>query len=464
MRLHFLALPLLLVAAGCRSGDTTPADAAPPDGMQAVDARSPTSPADPTWVPQSPTAAAVLAMLPDGEEKRAFVLDCTGCHQMDPARTFPGGRTRTRDEWRGVVRRMLAFAGWRAGFPIMSAARDAERTADFLAAHLTAPPVAPPAYSAVVAADVVEFDYPYGMDLPHDLAVDDAGRVVITGMFTHRMVVLDPSTGQFEDVPIPVAGANPRALEIDDAGDWWVLLGEPGRIARHRLSTGEWRTWDIGVYGHDVRPDGLGGAWFNDHFSKAPELIGRVDTASGEVRRVEVPGSTPDSAGGGPIPYGMRIGPDGVVWMTELHGNRLVGHDPETGRFRFHEMPTTASGPRRLDVDRAGVVWIPLYAAGGLARFDPASGRFRVYPLPFADALPYVVRIDDERGRIWVGTAAADAVFVFDPRTERFSTVPLPTRGALLRHVDGDPATGDLWAAYGASPGIMPKIARVRLR
>ena len=30
-----------------------------------------------------PTSAAWLSLLPDGLEKRQFILDCTGCHQFD---------------------------------------------------------------------------------------------------------------------------------------------------------------------------------------------------------------------------------------------------------------------------------------------------------------------------------------------------------------------------------------------
>ena len=416
-----------------------------------------------SMTPPEPTSASILGMLPDGVEKREFVLDCTGCHQMDEQRAFPGGRTRTRDEWRAIVARMISFAGWQSGFPIMSAARDADRTAAYLAAHLTEPPSVGPTYDNVAAADVREYAYPYPQDLPHDVAVDAAGNVVVTGMFTHRMLVLDPTTGAFDEVEIPIPQANPRALEIDAGGDWWVLLGAPGRVARYRPTTAEWQTWDIGMYGHDVRPDGRGGAWFNGHFSKAPEQIGRVDAASGSVRLLDVPGPTPDASGGGPIPYGMRVAPDGVVWMSELHGNRMVAYDPAAERFRFIDMPTASSGPRRFDIDAAGFLWIPQYAAGKLARLDPATGEIREYALPFADALPYVVAVDDARHRIWIATGAADAVFLFDARTERFSSVPLPTRGALVRHIDVDGRTGELWAAYGASPGIPPKIARIRL-
>ena len=453
MRRHFAAL-LLIALASCRTPDGAPAPEAP-----AIEAAAPAAPA----LAPTPTSSAVLALLPDGVEKRELLLDCTGCHQLDAQRAFPSGRARTRDEWRAIVARMISFAGWQSGFPIMSAARDADRTADFLAAHLTEPPGSAPAYPNVTAADVREYAYPYAQDLPHDLAVDADGNVVVTGMFTHRMLVLDPGTADYDEVPIPIPQANPRALDIDDNGDWWVFLGAPGRVARYRPATAEWQTWEVGMYGHDVRPDGRGGAWFNGHFSKMPEQIGRVDAVSNAVQVFDVPGPAPHASGAGPIPYGMRVAPDGVVWMSELHGNRMVAYDPASGRHRFFGMPMPSSGPRRFDIDSDGILWIPEYAGGRLARLDPASGEFREYALPVADALPYVVAVDDRRNRIWVATGAADAVFVFDPRAERFSVVPLPSRGALVRHIDVDERTGELWAAYGASPGIPPKIARIRL-
>ena len=71
--------------------------------------------------------------------------------------------------------------------------------------------------------------------------------------------------------------------------------------------------------------------------------------------------------------------------------------------------------------------------------------------------------------RLWVvGGYHADGTLadieVFDPATRQFTTYPLPTRGALVRHLDIDESNGDLWAAYGASPGVPSKVARLRLR
>ncbi len=80
-----------------------------------------------------------LGGLPDGETKRRFVLDCTGCHQFDSLVVRPGGQPRAQAEWARAVRRMLGFAGAASGFPVIAAARDADSTADWLVASLAAP-------------------------------------------------------------------------------------------------------------------------------------------------------------------------------------------------------------------------------------------------------------------------------------------------------------------------------------
>jgi streptogramin lyase len=219
---------------------------------------------------------------------------------------------------------------------------------------------------------------------------------------------------------------------------------------------------DIGVYPHSVGVDRAGRVWFNGHFTRDPEQLGFVDPATGGITLRDVP-PHPELAKvpGGPVPYELRIAPDGAVWISELAGNRLVRHDPMRNTFRTFDMPTPHSGPRRFDFDARGMLWIPEYAGGKLTRLDPATGRFTQWELPMKDAAPYVVRVDRQRGDVWIGTGAADAVFRFDPQTAQFTTYELPTRGALVRHRDIDRRTGDVWAAYGASPGVAARVARI---
>jgi virginiamycin B lyase len=254
-----------------------------------------------------------------------------------------------------------------------------------------------------------------------------------------------------------------------------VLLGGPNRIARFNPATLQWSSYPIGVYGHSIGLDDRGRAWFNGHVSRNPEVLGFVD-AEGQITRFEVPAHPEADVGAGPMPYELRVAPDGRIWGSELIGNRVFAFDPRTEAFEILTMPTPHSGPRRLDIGPDGTVWIPEYANNALARFRPsastaarepgteARGELREFPLPIPDAEPYVVRVDPRSGIVWMGTGSADAILSFDPASERFTVYRLPTQGALIRHLAVDPRNGDVWAAYGASPGIPSKVARLRIR
>lgn len=415
-------------------------------------------------------SSAWLGLLPDGEAKRRFILDCTGCHVFDETRALVQGRPRTRAEWADAITRMLEYAGPTSSFPVISRAVDPTQLSAWLANALgdRRPAArAPSADSAgATGAVVTEFDLPEAQDLPHDLAIDSGSSAVLaTGMFSHVIYRLDPATGRITTVPIPVAKANPRAIELDGAGDWWVLLGNPKLIAHRSRRTGEWRTHPIGMYPHSIAVNAAGKVWFNAHFSQAPELLGSLDIRTGRATTYAVPAHPTLAAGdGGPVPYELRAAPDGTIWMSELQGNRMIAYRPGSGRFEAFTLPTPWSGPRRFDIDGRGRLWIPAYSGNALVEFDPATRRFTEHRLPDADAVPYVARVDHADGTVWLGTSAADAVYRFDPRSARFTRFPLPTRGALVRHITIDPRSRDVWLAYGASPARHPaRIARLRL-
>jgi streptogramin lyase len=452
-----------------------PPPAVPPSPPPSPPASAPASP--PSSAPAGPSAPAAaaaqpgegatrsadwLALLPDGEEKRRFILDCTGCHQFDERIARPGGRARTEVEWDTTVARMLRYAGATTGFPVIAGDRDPKATARWLVRHLSREPRPRPLPADIVRGKVTEFAMPVPQDLPHDVAVDGAGRVVVTGMMTHAMYVLDPASGAFARVAIPVERANPRAVEIDSAGHWWVVLGAPNMLARYEPAAERWTTVPVGMYPHSLAL-GPGGVWFNGPFTRDPELIGRV-APGGTVETMPVPPHpTLATRPGGPIPYELRAGPDGRVWGSELLGNRVFAYDPAARTFAMFEMPVPDAGPRRLDADRQGMVWIPAYATNELVRLDPRTGTFTRYPLPVPDAVPYVARVDDATGTVWLGTAAGGVVLGFDRRTERFTVYELPTREALVRHLAIDPRTREVWIAYGASPSLTPaRIARLR--
>lgn len=411
-----------------------------------------------------PRASSFLGQIPDGPRKRQLIVDCGGCHTFDGARMRMEDEPRSLEGWTTAFNVMLAMAGQGTGFPILSGSWDAAADGQWLHEALSgqALPEDEPLPGELVAraagAVLTEYDVPEPLDLPHDLVVD-SGRIVITGMFTHRMYVLDPDSGTFDVVPIPVENANPRAVDIGPDGRWWALLGAPMSVAAYDPASATWESHPIGMYPHSIAHDSRGRVWFNGHFTVGPELIGVLDPSDGSVEEFVVPAA--DSADESTIPYGLRVGPDDVVWGTQLRGNGLMRFDPADESMRVWEMPTPHSGPRRLDVAPDGAVWIPTYGGNGLVRFDPETEAFQEFPFPVPDAAPYIARVDRVRGTVWIGTGQADVVASFDPTTEAYTLYPLPTRGALIRHVDIDEATGALWAAYSASPGIGGKILRI---
>lgn len=405
-----------------------------------------------------------LSLLPDGEAKRKFVLDCTGCHQFDEKIALTNGRARTESEWAAAVSRMLGYAGATTSFPVIAADRDPKATAAWLARHLSGKKPERAELTSAGKAAITEFLFPDPKDLPHDLAVEPSGSVLVTGMFTHRLYRLDPRTTRWSEIAIPVADANPRALELDSLGRSWVVLGQPKRLAVMSADTG-WRSFPVGMYPHSLAVSASGKVWFNGHFTYSPELIGSVDPDRGDVATYEVPPHPKLGAGpGGPIPYEIRAASDGRIWGSELQGNRIFAFDPSTQRFEVFSLPRPHSGPRRFDVDRQGVVWIPAYAANLLVRFDPKTRRFREIRLPVDDAVPYIVRVDPSSGVLWIGTAAADVLLRYEPASGQFEVYHLPSRGALVRHLSIDTTSGAVWAAYGAVPGIPARIARVLRR
>jgi virginiamycin B lyase len=409
------------------------------------------------------SSSAWLGTLPDGVQKRRFILVCTGCHVFDGSVAFPDDTARSSASWRERTAQMVGLFGEGTGFPVISAERDPVATAAWLSDALRNAPAPARAAALPEGATIREYAYPPPGDLPHDLVVDDDGRVTVTGMFTHRLWALDPATGTFTEEPIEAGGtaSNPRAIDIAADGGLWLVLGAPMSLARRDPASEAWTAWSVGMYPHSVALDAQGRAWFNGHFTKDPPRWGYVRPGSEEVVTFDVPVTPALAAGNGPMPYGLRVAPDGTIWGTELIGNRLIRLDPASGAFTTWSMPTPHSGPRRPDVGADGIVWIPEYSHNRLARFDPATEEFTEFVLPVRDALPYVARVDRTRGTVWIGTGAADAVFAFDPATVRFTTYTLPTTGALVRHLDIDEETGEVWAAYGASPGIQASIARI---
>ena len=286
---------------------------------------------------------------------------------------------------------MLSFAGSTTGFPVIGHGRDAASTSAWLARYLgRESDDATARYAARRTRESPSTQCPRLAISRTTSRWRKDGRIVVTGMFSHRMWVLDPARGTFEGVDIPVEKANPRALEIDAAGDWWVVFGARHMVARYSPKTRSWRTWPGGFYPHSLALARDGGVWINGHFTHSPELIARIDTtvrdSSRALTRFEVPAHPTLGKGpGGPIPYEIRVAPERARVDVRASGQSAVRvRSQSTRRSTCSRMPEPWSGPRRFDIDRRGILWIP-GVRDERAR-STRSGDAEVHALPAAGA------------------------------------------------------------------------------
>ncbi len=274
---------------------------------------------------------------------------------------------------------------------------------------------------------ITEYIQPYDKEGNHDVYVDEDGSVWSTGQYRGVLYKLNPDTAEFEEISVPVKSKGPllvrNIVPAKEPGQWWILMGSgTGKVMSYNPRTNQFGrlftfTPEGRFYPHTMNVDKEGNIWVADYLAPNPRRVAYLNTQTGEVKIInlpQIPGPYLQRVSWG---YGLRIAPNGDVWLTLLALNRLVQIEPKTMEVTVRELPTLDSGPRRIDVDAEGNVWIPEYTTGKLAKFDPRTAKFQEYPLPAPDAGPYTVRVHPKTGEVWIVTTFCNKIFHFDPKT-----------------------------------------------
>lgn len=407
-----------------------------------------------------------LAQLPDGDMRREFILNCGTCHGIAASRVLVDGKPRDKAQWLEAIAAMRAMDA----YSVIPPDFDDDAYAQWLASGWrdetvrkveSASPIDP---SLAPRVEITEYPYPTATELPHDLVVAPDGRIWVTGFFEGDMLVLDPATGSTRRYPVNGGkpGGDVRALKFAPDGALWVVLGGTRSLVRLDIETGETRTFPAGMYAHDVELDSAGRPWLNDYFGK-PERLARLDPETGETSLFGIDAPQLDARQGKPLPYGLQIDADDILWGSQLAANTLFRLDPATARSETFKMPAPNSGPRRLALGKDGTIWIPEWNTGYLTGFDPKTRAFTRHRLGPPTIGAYDAEVDPRSGIVWITGSLANTVIRFDPATRKVDTIPLPTDPAFMRHIAVDPRNGDVWATYSQLPASTPKIVRLRV-
>jgi len=90
--------------------------------------------------------------------------------------------------------------------------------------------------------------------------------------------------------------------------------------------------------------------------------------------------------------------PDGSIFITVMHGDKIARFDPKTHQFREWDLPRGAH-PHGLLVDKQGIVYYTGNGNGTIGRLDPATGKVTEFKAPSGGSPHTIVQAAD--GILW---------------------------------------------------------------
>jgi virginiamycin B lyase len=262
----------------------------------------------------------------------------------------------------------------------------------------------------------------------HDVAPAPDGKIWYTAQRQGALGILDPKTGEINQIPLGEKSAPHGVIQGPD-GKAWITDSGQNAIVRYDPDTGKIDVWKLpeetGYTNLNTGAfDGDGIHWFTGQNG----IYGRVDPKSGKMDIFK----DPDGRG----PYGIASTPGGDVYYVSLASSHLARIDRKTGAATIIEPPTKDQGARRVWSDSKGDLWISEWNSGNLSRYSPRNGSWKMWKLPGDKPKAYAVYVD-ERDIVWVTDFAANATLAFDPKTEKFTAIPGTGEGSNVRQILG---------------------------
>lgn len=438
--------------------------------------------------------------------KNSFELNCAFCHQQ--ASPFMRNE-RTPEQWLSVIQRMNTYG---ARLP----ADDAEKISHLLQQEyreLREHPETVPAprrwEDHLSSIEMTEWPIGDGFSQMHDFLLHPNGYIYIGDNLFDRIYELDPATGKYTVYKVPhepdmtiggilgnrfqvfpkmnnYMGVHSLAYSKKD-GNIFITPSMQQALLEFDVKTKKFITHPMteGFYPHTIRVDGKDRVWFTLALSSQVAMFDRTSntftvydlparsarewlilkslplTFSIDPKYRPTPAPTRESIGL-PMPYGIDVAPDGIVWVARLYANDLARIDPETQEVTIVDFPF--NGPRRLRIDATGKLWIVAFQDSLLVSYDPQTKVFREYPLPVVNEIPYALNIDRDRGVVWVNGNQSDTILAFDIATESWKVYPLPRQRFFTRDIEVSESDGAIyttnshfptWQSEGGEPTLL---------
>jgi len=281
-----------------------------------------------------------------------------------------------------------------------------------------------------------------GRRVGQDVRFDKDGNVWLTDRgYPHRLVKLDPRTGEQKSFVLPDPKNGIHEVNIDRSGMIWLpehsgvqssntkrLLGfnpktekfehliplDPDNVVRNPIKWTQSLAFDS--------KDNIYVGWI---------MGGALSKYDRETRKVSVFPLPTHNA----IVYGVVADRNDNIWMALWDSGNIVKFDTHNNEWTTFTPPTYPGHVRRLNVDAQNNIWFGIWSAGKrpgkLVKLDQTVGKMTEYTIPRQNAQPYDVAQDAE-GNIWSADAGGShaALWKFNPRDATFTWYPKPQKTA----------------------------------
>lgn len=378
--------------------------------------------------------APAAADLPEGPGKRLVETVCVSCHST--ARIERSAGFDSAAAWKDFIASMVSLAE-----------PQADTIAAYLAEHFPVDPERKPVVvDGPVQISIEEWMVPTLGQRARDPVEAPDGSIWWTGMWASLVGRLDPETGDMQEYRLPPA-ARPHSIVPDSNGDIWYTGNSNATIGRLDPDTGritEYATRARDPHTAVFHPNG------NLYFTaQHAAMFGRLDPVSGRVDEIDVRAR----------PYGIKVGPDGRLWVAHNGTNAIAAIDPDSLAVEYFAIPDERTRIRRLDIGPDGRIWYVNSALGRIGVLDPQTGKTREWDSPSGpDSHPYAIAVID--GVVWYNESGKrpDALVRFDPDGEQFQSWTLPSGVGIVRNM-WVTESGDLLVHQSSSN----RVGRVRV-
>ncbi len=224
---------------------------------------------------------------------------------------------------------------------------------------------------------------------------------------------IDPTTGEITELP-PLSTADPQVNGITAGPDGtiWFTEFNANQIGMIDTDTDAITTFPLQTpgaepYGIVEGPDG--NIWFTE---ARADQIGMINPTTQVIQEFPIDTSGNDE------PQGITVGPDKNLWFTLTGTDKIGAMSPTTDKMvGEYAVPTADAGLNEIVSDPAdGDLWFTETAADQVGTVNSTTGVVSEFAVPTAASAPGAITVD-KQGNVWFAESNATKIAEVSPQS-----------------------------------------------